>query len=164
MANSFAQICASVTGVEEIGNDFTLEFLLNATASTATLGLDFELGILVPEGCPLAPANTPPFFPSTSPSASLLTSSVLINFVAGMNISTPACGVVTILDDGIFEPTENIILSFSGTSPYDVEYSGDTAPSITINEDPLGKTISRQCFLLEHMAFTDFSRCGGDVY
>ena len=97
---------------------------MNETASTATLGSDFQPGIVFPDGCPMV-------------GSSEASDSLLIEIVPGTELT--ACGVVTILDDGIFEDEEIIAFAINQTFVSGIVLADASIVTITINRDSQGK-------------------------
>ena len=122
----FVDVCLTLSGATEIGNPFTAEVIVDEAASTATLGSDFQPGIVFPDGCPMV-------------GSSEASDSLLIEFVPGTELT--ACGVVTILDDGIFEDEEIIAFTINQTF---VSNHVLVDSSITIYRDSQGK-LNRIC-------------------
>ena len=120
----FVDVCLTLSSGTEIGNPFTAEVIVDEAATTATLGLDFQPGIVFPDGCPMVGSN------ETSVS-------LLIEFVPGTELT--ACGVVTILDDGIFEDEEIIAFAINQTFVNGTVLADSSIVTITINRDSQGK-------------------------
>ena len=119
---TFVDVCLEVGGVTAIGNAFTAELVVDS-ATTAIIGLDFQPGSVIPDRCPNADSSD-------------VSDSVLVNFEVGSELT--ACGVVTILDDNIFEAEEMIVLTINETSVSDFATPSGSV-TITIARDPQGK-------------------------
>ena len=118
----YIEVCVTLSGAA-VGNPFTVEVVVVDENSTAIQGVDFELGYVPPNGCP-------------DPLGEFVgQSSLLLEFVPGGE--SEVCGVVTILDDNIFEVTEFITLAINQTFPFEVGFSPDTE-LITITPDATG--------------------------
>ena len=113
----FVDVCLTLSSATEIGNPFTAEVIVDEAASTATLGSDFQPGIVFPDGCPIS-------------------DSLLIEFVPGTELT--ACGIVTILDDGIFEDEEIIAFAINQTFVSGIVLADSSIVTITINRDSQG--------------------------
>ena len=120
----FVDVCLTLRVATEIGNPFTVEVIVDEAASTATLGSDFQPGIVFPDGCPMV-------------NSSEASDSLLIEFVPGTELT--ACGVVTILDDGIFEDEEIIAFAINETFVSGIVLVDSNIVTITINRDSQGK-------------------------
>ena len=120
----FVDVCLTLSSASVIGNPFTAEVIVNEKASTATLGLDFQPGIVFPDGCPIV-------------GSSEASDRLLIEFVPGTELT--ACGVVTILDDGIFEDEEIIVFSINQTFVNGTVLADSNRVTITIKRDSQGK-------------------------
>ena len=120
----FVDVCLTLSSATEIGNPFTVEVIVDEAASTATLGSDFQLSIVFPDGCPMV-------------GSSEASDSLLIEFVPGTELT--ACGVVTILDDGIFEDEEIIAFAINETFVRGIVLVDSNIVTITINRDSQGK-------------------------
>ena len=125
----FVDVCLTLSSASEIGNPFTAEVIVNEKDSTATLGSDFQPGIVFPDGCPMV-------------GSSEASDSLLIEFVPGTELT--ACGVVTILDDGIFEDEEIIAFAINQTFVSGIVLANSSVVTITINRDSQGK-LNRIC-------------------
>lgn len=117
------RICAQVAGIQGIGNPFTVEYIVR-NESTAILGTDFQLDTIVPEGCLLSPSNN--------------LTSLLINF--SPETANQACGIVSIIDDRIFESEESIVLVLNRIFPFAIGITPATGSfaRVTIKRDPRG--------------------------
>ena len=118
----FVEVCL-VLSVDVVENPFTVE-LFFSSESTATLGEDFQANIVIPDGCPLFPSNDP-------------VDRVIVDFVPPNNT---ACGFVTILDDGIFEDEELIVLNINETFVSDILLVEGSSANITILKDQEGRS------------------------
>ena len=120
----FVDVCLTLSGATKIENPITAEVIVDEAASTATLGSDFQPGIVFPDGCPMV-------------GSSEASDSLLIEFVPGTELT--ACGVVTILDDGIFEDEEIITFAINQTFVSGIIFATSDIVTITINRDSQGK-------------------------
>jgi hypothetical protein len=124
------KICVAVTGSGTIGNPFTVELVVASPPSTATLGMDYQFGILHPD-------NSKP-----------MESSLLIDFPSGTDLEQ--CGIVSIINDNVYEDVETLVLEIDGTSPYDVQIGPANSITITIMKDIKGKLV----YHLQHKILT----------
>ena len=112
------EVCLSLRDVNGSCNPFTAEIAVDEEASNATVGTDFQLGTLVPNGCPLA-------------NSSEVSDSVTVEFLSGKNST---CGSLTILDDSLFEAEESFVLTVQNAT-LDI---GSATITITIARDQQG--------------------------
>lgn len=139
--NRFVQVCVELGGAVD-GTDLAIdvELVLNEEMSTATVGRDFSLDIVIPAGCPFSPFNDPPFAPALQTTScsnnNPYNNTLLVSFVA--NGGNRACSVVTILPDDALERNETIVLVINGSNPIMLPFTpGDRdASTITITNSP----------------------------
>ena len=125
------EVCLSLQGVNGNCNPFTAEITVDEATSTATVGTDFQLGTLVPNGCPLA-------------NSSEVSDSVTVEFLSGENST---CGSVTILDDSLFEAEESFVLTVQNAT-LDIDISSATI-TITIARDQQGMMCRNSELIIE---------------
>ena len=139
--NNFVEVCVELilNPTTMIGNPFTVQLTAADVYNAATLGLDYEFGIVPQQGCPLSPFNSGAVPPNAPSGPSPTATSLLIPFEEGSVLEF--CGFVTILDDNIYEDKEEIILTIDSTSPFTVARASVMPPDSTtihINKDKRG--------------------------
>lgn len=121
----FIEVCVELQGAADmIGNPFTVEVIILEVNSTATLLADYQLGLVIPNGCPNPLDDSDQDLESLS-----------IEFNPGSDLL--ACADVTVLDDAIFEGDEVVVFMINQTFPFDVSIDSGTT-TLVIQSDPTG--------------------------
>lgn len=132
--SQFVEICVKAAGALTIGNSFDVDLIL--VTQTATLGVDYQFGVIPPEGCLLPPSNNYlPFLPIPGyVSSTLPTRNLRIHFAPGESLPATSCGIVTILIDEVFEGPESLQLSINSTCPFEVPTVQLVSSSLVITD------------------------------
>ena len=135
----FIEVCLTLSGVGEIENRFTIELAPDAS-STATRGSDYLLEVVIPEGCPLSSDNSG-LVPPNPPSGDAPTDppNLSITFEPSTGSPFTSCGVLTIINDDIFEDAETIVLEIVSPDPLlSISLTQPIRSTITIDRDIKG--------------------------
>ena len=140
----FVEVCLTYSGPNEIENRFTVELAPDAS-STATRGIDYMLEVVIPEGCPLSSDNSG-LVPPNPPRGDAPTDppNLSITFEPSTGSPFTSCGVLTIINDDIFEDAETIVLEIEALDPgFSIDLVEPRTSIITISRDIKGSKSQR---------------------
>ena len=139
--NRFVQVCLELDGSAN-GTEFEIyaQVVLDMSRTTATVGDDFSLSIVIPPGCPSSPFNDPPFAPEFRPTVNVTESCIIpsqddftVTFQPLMG--SKACGVVTVFPDPPLEVVEFIVLQINSSNLDSLMIGSQNTSTIMIIND-----------------------------